>query len=904
MTKDSNDSDPVLIDENGYNAVHKAIQNDDLKTVKTFIEKQKDLAHIPNEKNKLTPLHLWATGTNGYHLRVNHDNATEILNILIANGAIADIEARTLHGYTPLMVAAESGTVKHVEKLLEAGADIHAKDEEGKSVFELAKSNDNKEIVEFIKKKILDPVYESLLAATSEKEFIDIIDNNDKIDCISMYAPNSPISLAIDREYTGALDILFAKNASSNQHLEDKRAFFRYAIESEKIQALKALLMFPNSDVLLDQDSEGKTLLHHTIINQKDTETTKALLDGGAEKDAKDKQGKTPLHYAVEQGNEKIVKELLEVGANKDAADRQRKSPLHYAVDQKNIEACKILLEADADKNFKDDLGKTPLHYAVDQKNIDAFKILLEAGADQNVTDKQGKTPLYYAAKQSNKGMIKILSENPEGYSPLRWAITNSKVDIGQLICKTIRKENDQKLDKLTNKKKQEICENLSNAADQEEFIEIIKEHSYIASYIDETGHSPLLIAIEKGYGKNYGKAIELLLENGASVIDERYKDKYLDRSPLLSRNISVDAASILLQYSQTNLDTEYSVHKNPQKIHENHMKKVLHYTVESNNTKLLDFFYKQNMNLPTDHLLNHAVKHANEETVEFLLKRCDNKNLNDLLYSAFKNDGIKNMRLLFEHGADPNTTYLEGHKYMNSVPILHLAIEKNDIEIVKILLEHGANPHDKIAMHRFAIIGSGSYHIDAFQLAAEKGNQEMTKLLKNNHYFEADKITRKLFNDMSEVVKNHLINVVNNKQTACESLDAYPAVQKYKDNLSQDNQKKFNNILEKGQEEASNLSRTKNQKVGDTVGFINKVTLFFKKLFMKIATTLGPSYQDKAETIANDCTKDIVKKLMGKDQTNNLEQKKEGRNEVAGKSHTPDVSPVRGNPSTTVNGL
>jgi ankyrin repeat protein len=44
----------------------------------------------------------------------------------------------------------------------------------------------------------------------------------------------------------------------------------------------------------------------------------KQLLDKGADIDTRDKDGQTPLSWAVENGHDAVVKQLLEKGANPD----------------------------------------------------------------------------------------------------------------------------------------------------------------------------------------------------------------------------------------------------------------------------------------------------------------------------------------------------------------------------------------------------------------------------------------------------------------------------------------------------------------------------------------------------------------------------------------------------------
>ena len=65
-----------------------------------------------------------------------------------------------------------------------------------------------------------------------------------------------------------------------------------------------------------------------------DLKTVRALLDAGAAVNARDIEGKTPLHWMVETGIEvdaQAVRSSLEAGADVCARDDQGRTPLHVA---------------------------------------------------------------------------------------------------------------------------------------------------------------------------------------------------------------------------------------------------------------------------------------------------------------------------------------------------------------------------------------------------------------------------------------------------------------------------------------------------------------------------------------------------------------------------------------------
>ncbi|MEM7401296.1 MAG: ankyrin repeat domain-containing protein [Pseudomonadota bacterium] len=83
-------------------------------------------------------------GNTGLHVAADDDNRSEVLEYLIDKGA--DIEERALFRWTPLHTAAFYGCEKNVRKLLAAGADTNSSDKDGCTPFDLAESQNHKDV--------------------------------------------------------------------------------------------------------------------------------------------------------------------------------------------------------------------------------------------------------------------------------------------------------------------------------------------------------------------------------------------------------------------------------------------------------------------------------------------------------------------------------------------------------------------------------------------------------------------------------------------------------------------------------------------------------------------------------------------------------------------------------------
>ncbi|GBL92869.1 Ankyrin-1 [Araneus ventricosus] len=148
----------------------------------------------------------------------------------------------------------------------------------------------------------------------------------------------------------------------------------------------------------------------------------KELVKNGADVNVGNREGKTPLHLAVENHscNVEVVTELIKNGADTSAITRFHEfTPLHLAVSNKNskLEIVEAILATNPDIEAVDSHLNTPLHLAVANyfTNFDIIKKLLNHGANVNVSNYYGNTPLHISAKLPKPLVLKeLLKWSPE----------------------------------------------------------------------------------------------------------------------------------------------------------------------------------------------------------------------------------------------------------------------------------------------------------------------------------------------------------------------------------------------------------------------------------------------------------------------------------------------------------
>ena len=151
------------------------------------------------------------------------------------------------------------------------------------------------------------------------------------------------------------------------------------------------------------RDASGEEALYKAVSWSRDPEVVALLLDMGAEMEAVEPQhGNRPLHKAVENGNLVFASILLSRGAQVNARNNHDSTPLHIASrrasDEGGLEMVRLLLDRGADLEAQDGVGATPLFMSV-FTDIDGrptvTELLLDRGADPMARDNSGETPLH-----------------------------------------------------------------------------------------------------------------------------------------------------------------------------------------------------------------------------------------------------------------------------------------------------------------------------------------------------------------------------------------------------------------------------------------------------------------------------------------------------------------------------
>ena len=135
-----------------------------------------------------------------------------------------------------------------------------------------------------------------------------------------------------------------------------------------------------------------------------------ALLQGGADIDIRGRDGMGPLHFAAKVGDARVGDLLLDAGANSEIYDSSRKTPMLLAALAGFTDLVGSLQLKWANVAARDDGGRTALHLAAMSGNEETVNLILTFNrVDVFAKDRDQQTALHLAAGIGHTGVVRRL---------------------------------------------------------------------------------------------------------------------------------------------------------------------------------------------------------------------------------------------------------------------------------------------------------------------------------------------------------------------------------------------------------------------------------------------------------------------------------------------------------------
>ncbi|KAJ8665291.1 hypothetical protein QAD02_006953 [Eretmocerus hayati] len=344
------------------------------------------------------------------------------------NNAV-DLTSSQWPGWTPLHFAADYECIETVKLLLQYGADMSIKNGKNLTALHTAIQGNNKEIIDVIlsahvtNSKESNPVddrgFSHFHAACmrDDPSIVEIflkngVDVNTRINLDSPdWANYTPLHFAVENKCLATVKLLLRYQADINAK-DVKMGFTPLHLATVHFREEIVRELLCHGADINNKSRTGTTPLHIAASNATEKESAslvKILISFHADVNCTELlKFSTPLHLATLHKNYEIIELLLKNGANVNAKERDGKTPLHTMalrdprkeLDMELVESYRkiitALVDAGCDINLQDAYGRTPLHMSSLYRNLAGAFALLQHGADINIEDSHGKSPLSY----------------------------------------------------------------------------------------------------------------------------------------------------------------------------------------------------------------------------------------------------------------------------------------------------------------------------------------------------------------------------------------------------------------------------------------------------------------------------------------------------------------------------
>ena len=356
-------------DQTGMTSLHIAAQSGFGKLLKLLIDNGGDANQLNNLGETVLKI---AEKYKNLHQAASEDNIDWVQALITAK---ANINEKDQTGMTPLHIAAQSGFGKLLKLLIDNGGEANQLNNSGKTVLKIAEKYKN--LHQAASENNIDWI-QALIAAKA---------NINEKDQTGM----TPLHIAAQSGFGKLLKLLIDNGGEANQlnnsgktvlKIAEKYKNLHQAASEDNIDWVQALIAAKAN--INEKNHEGMTPLH-LAAQKKSGKIITSLVKGGAKIQTKNNDGDTALQLAenkenllkaTNKGNLDWIRALIALKVNVNSSDKNGKSPLHIAVEKGSIMAVIALINGGADVKSQTSDGSTPINYA---KSTKIKNLLLKA---------------------------------------------------------------------------------------------------------------------------------------------------------------------------------------------------------------------------------------------------------------------------------------------------------------------------------------------------------------------------------------------------------------------------------------------------------------------------------------------------------------------------------------------
>jgi ankyrin repeat protein/predicted DNA-binding WGR domain protein len=385
-----------------------------------------------NTKDKLgrTPLHYPFVKITDFTI-VHCIDPIESVNSLLEKKNLK-IDEHDIFGFTPLMYAAQRGSLVSALYLLDKKAQLNTANVEGNTPLGIAMMNlhDNLAItllnngadwntsIKIYNKDKRATVYSKVLATIKEGKDIDLsqyfkteLETRDEAAEAKNKEYNSVTQMhifrwAIRNNWQGLAYMILSKGYDIGEAVYstilERKFNYTFTLLTKREENTPYLFVGENGDNIAHLISLYSDEIRRDLLEK----IFRVLIKKGIEINCRNKDGHLSIHCAAICGSKIMIEFLMEHKIDPNERDNKGRSALMLAAQKLKFEAIMCLFPHMKEKNENDSEGRTVLHYLCMNKSV-SDDMLCQAlnticsEVDANKADSLGKVPLHYLLKNS-----------------------------------------------------------------------------------------------------------------------------------------------------------------------------------------------------------------------------------------------------------------------------------------------------------------------------------------------------------------------------------------------------------------------------------------------------------------------------------------------------------------------